>query len=1025
NDIIDEISPKVIGLNNILGSVDQKEIKMIFAFSSIIGYVGMEGNAWYAWGNSVLELILDEFKKKCKEVNICSVAYSIWGDIGMGADLGSVESLSRIGVSPVSKNKGVKAFMSLVEGQLFNGNYIVTSRLGNIDTWNRPIPELPKASRYIENIKYFEPDVEIICEPKLSFDNDLYIKDHMFNDSYLFPTVFGLEAMAQVAFYLNAGDERNLRSFRIKSINLHKPIIVSADKEKEIIITAIKDNDVIKSSIRDIYSNTPSFSAIFEFSAAEYDINAEEIRLPKRALNINPQEDLYGGILFQGRSFQKIKKVYHLSEKDNICLSINEDSKINKPFSEKYSNHLILGDPFIRDSLLQTSKLCVPGKNILPISIENLDFRSESIGGVISYSKLIAEDDSSVTFDIYSQDLKTKNNIEVIRNLKLNKLAGENDPELSYKDLINPSSYHYKKLQSELKTASKVFNISVPDFNLSHEGDLIKLSKEKRHKVESSLLHDLLNKTDVKKRKNNNFSLLWEGDGKPIVRFINQVNGHEEEIHISISHDEQICVITTAKFPHGCDIEIIKNRSKEDWSNILKGYDNIVLDIVKYTSENTANTVLWSCIESAKKAQIMGFKETAKIKLVDNNKSGFLFEIIKEDKIHYILATILSGARPQKRVFSCVVKCRDKSLESNVILNTMPMDDVLPEVFTCKRRGEYGEEIYVHRFRTTFKDANHIDRTLYFPTYANWMGGLRELPLKSISKELNRDMSSGKWGMVTNSSYIKIIGEVKALDLIEGHFFMSKIYGKFNSTVDLVFKWNRVNEDGTFTPVAYSFLPTTWVKVVDHGVVEVHPFPDYFQTWINSAIAKNNNIDYLKFTKECGFLDKFGALILSSNSSVGNRVADAYQTFKTSLNESNLVGNVYYSNYYKWQAEVFDELIYDIDPEFFRVDSNRAKFVCTNVQVQHLREAMPFDKIEVRLYINKIYQNALEIDYEFFNVNCKDSPIKLAWGTQKLIFSKKSEESPEYVVVKIPDKIIESLTKKLKNKNMKKFVSYN
>ena len=53
---------------------------------------------------------------------------------------------------------------------------------------------------------------------------------------------------------------------------------------------------------------------------------------------------------------------------------------------------------------------------------------------------------------------------------------------------------------------------------------------------------------------------------------------------------------------------------------------------------------------------------------------------------------------------------------------------------------------------------------------------------------------------------------------------------------------------------------------------------------------------------------------------------------------------------------------------------------------------MPFDKIEVKLYIDEIYENGLKLSYEFFCTS-RGEPEKLAFGQQKVAFVKGSSDN--------------------------------
>ena len=82
----------------------------------------------------------------------------------------------------------------------------------------------------------FEPQVDLIARATLSLDRDLYLEDHVYRGSRLFPAVFGLEAMAQAAARV-LGQERP-SIVRIENVELARPILVGEDGSVEIEIRA-------------------------------------------------------------------------------------------------------------------------------------------------------------------------------------------------------------------------------------------------------------------------------------------------------------------------------------------------------------------------------------------------------------------------------------------------------------------------------------------------------------------------------------------------------------------------------------------------------------------------------------------------------------------------------------------------------------------------------------------------------------------------------------------------------------------
>ena len=71
--------------------------------------------------------------------------------------------------------------------------------------------------------------------------------------------------------------------------------------------------------------------------------------------------------------------------------------------------------------------------------------------------------------------------------------------------------------------------------------------------------------------------------------------------------------------------------------------------------------------------------------------------------------------------------------------------------------------------------------------------------------------------------------------------------------------------------------------------------------------------------------------------------------FDTTMEHSNLAQNIYFSNYFTWQGHLRDRYLFSLSPELYRKMDRHGRFACINSEVEHLREAMPFDRIAVTM----------------------------------------------------------------------------
>ncbi|MBK8176046.1 MAG: SDR family NAD(P)-dependent oxidoreductase [Rhodospirillales bacterium] len=367
---IEECAPKVLGLVNLLDRLDIARLKMVVGFGSIIGVTGMQGNAVYGFSNEVLANVLAGLRRKAPHAHVATIAYSVWKDVGMGARLGSIEKLSALGIGAIPVSEGVRRFLQLACADADADQVIVAGRMGRSGAWSAPaaVRSSPSAG---ETLIYHQPQVEAVYRRRLSLATDPYLVDHNFKGSFLFPTVFGLEAMAKAVCAVMGIDR--LTAHSIIDISLVRPITVGQryDTELEIhaeVIERETDEDPVqvRAGVRCDLSGFEQdhFAATFVLrdpgAGPELDVDVTD------ALPITKAGALYGDVLFQGPVFQRINSIHRLENPEpgkGICV-----------FRSRHDpDGLLLGDPYFRDSLLQSVQVIIPQDVSLPVSIDRID----------------------------------------------------------------------------------------------------------------------------------------------------------------------------------------------------------------------------------------------------------------------------------------------------------------------------------------------------------------------------------------------------------------------------------------------------------------------------------------------------------------------------------------------------------------------------------------------------------------------------------------------------------------------------
>jgi enediyne polyketide synthase len=230
------------------------------------------------------------------------------------------------------------------------------------------------------------------------------------------------------------------------------------------------------------------------------------------------------------------------------------------------------------------------------------------------------------------------------------------------------------------------------------------------------------------------------------------------------------------------------------------------------------------------------------------------------------------------------------------------------------------------------------------------------------------------------------VGTATAKDVIEGRFWLERVYGPANSTMDLCYEWQRLLPGGGCETIAFSKMTATWVAILDHGVVEARPFPAYFQEYVNRMAPP----DAAATWQMPGGSD-LGEQIHRATSGPTHMTVLYEQQFETSLEEANLVGNIYFANYYIWQGRTVDHFFYTTAPDYFR-GSTQGEFRCIYSKVEHLREAMPFERIAVKMALGALYEHGVQLLFEYHRVMPDGQYQKLAFGEHQAVWTAPSPD---------------------------------
>lgn len=212
-------------------------LRRIIAFGSILGRMGLKGQAHYAIANGWQTAIAEDYAREHSSCDVLALEWSIWSGTGMGHRHGSLDRLARFGVDPIALDDGLAAFERLaIEGAV--GTMIVTSRFGPPREVSLAPAELPML-RFIERQLIHYPGLELVVEADLSSNADPNLVDHRVDNHAVLPDSVGLEAMTQVASALNGSVDAAFA----KDVAFKRRVAVPDGKTTRLKIMALADEN--------------------------------------------------------------------------------------------------------------------------------------------------------------------------------------------------------------------------------------------------------------------------------------------------------------------------------------------------------------------------------------------------------------------------------------------------------------------------------------------------------------------------------------------------------------------------------------------------------------------------------------------------------------------------------------------------------------------------------------------------------------------------------------------------------------
>ena len=384
----DTVSPKVYGLRNLIDCVEPERLKLLVTFSSIIGRMGLHGEAHYALANERLSLATEAFQKQYPHVVCRALEWSIWAGVGMGHNMGQIDTLIEQGISPITIDDGIKAFMQLISSRDYPTAVVVTSRFSRSELLALPdIDASASALRFIDTVEVLYPGIELVAQCRLSVEQDRYLDDHTLDGARIFPAALVLEAFAQAAVALLGPDALDKQCV-FSDVKFAKAIIVpDARQGLRLRIAVLVEADgavscVARCSDTDFHVNhVEATCRLVDQDRSRSDAAVAPFIRDKADMlpDFDVAQALYKNILFQKGLFKRVAGYWHV-EASGCSAQLAPAQGAAAWFHPAMETRFVLGDPGVRDAALHAVQACMPHRTLIPVSVARVESAGLSAG---------------------------------------------------------------------------------------------------------------------------------------------------------------------------------------------------------------------------------------------------------------------------------------------------------------------------------------------------------------------------------------------------------------------------------------------------------------------------------------------------------------------------------------------------------------------------------------------------------------------------------------------------------------------
>ncbi|MDG4829916.1 acyl-CoA thioesterase [Solwaraspora sp. WMMD1047] len=137
-------------------------------------------------------------------------------------------------------------------------------------------------------------------------------------------------------------------------------------------------------------------------------------------------------------------------------------------------------------------------------------------------------------------------------------------------------------------------------------------------------------------------------------------------------------------------------------------------------------------------------------------------------------------------------------------------------------------------------------------------------------------------------------------------------------------------------------------------------------------------------------------------------MADYFEYLHTvGFEETNVVGNVYYVNYLRWQGRCREMFLKSHAPEVLADLQDDLKLFTLRVDCEFFAEITAFDELAIRMRLVELVQTQVEFSFDYFRLDAGGSELLIARGRQRVACMR--GPNTRTVPTRVPEALIRAL----------------